>query len=51
MAAIEACKEALLVSRLVGDLGFTELSFLLCDSQSDLMVEWNPVFYAKMKHI
>ncbi|MCO5609164.1 hypothetical protein L7F22_063387 [Adiantum nelumboides] len=52
IAAGEACKEALWLARLVGDLGVTvEMPVLHCDSQSAIMLSKNPVFYAKKKHI
>lgn len=52
IAATEACKEALWLSRLVGDLGITsDIPFLHCDSQSAIQLAHNPVFHAKTKHI
>ena len=51
-AAAEACKEALWLARLVGDLGIrVEMPMLHCDSQSAIMLAKNPVFHAKTKHI
>ena len=50
VAATEVCKEDLWISLLVGDLGFTEIPVLHCDSQSVIMLAWNPVFQTKMKH-
>ena len=48
--ALEACKEALWLGCLVGDLGITcEMPFLHCDSQSAIMLAKNPVFHAKTK--
>ena len=38
VAATKACKEALWISRLVGDLGVTELPVLHCDNQSVIML-------------
>ena len=52
MAAIEACKEAVWLARLVRDLGSAiEMSTLHCDSQSAILLAKNPVFHAKTKHI
>ena len=52
IAAAEACKEALWLARLVGDLGIRlEMPMLHCDSQSAIMLAKNPVFHAKTKHI
>ncbi|MCO5547361.1 hypothetical protein L7F22_000810 [Adiantum nelumboides] len=52
MDAIEATKEALQLSRLVGDLGMAgDAPMLHCDSQSAIALEQNPVFHAKIKHI
>ena len=45
-AATKACKEALWISLLVGDLGITELPVLQCDSESAIVLSWNPVFHA-----
>ena len=48
----EACKEAIWLARLVGDLGISvEVPTLHCDSQSASMLAKNPVFHAKTKHI
>ena len=48
----EACKEAIWLARLVGDLGISvEVPTLHCDSQSAIMLAKNPVFHAKTKHI
>ena len=52
IAASEACKEAIWLARLVGDLGISvEVPTLHCDSQSAIMLAKNPVFHAKTKHI
>ena len=52
IAATEACKEAIWLSRLVGDLGFLgDIPSLHCDSQSAIMLAKNPVFHQKTKHI
>ena len=52
IAASEACKEAIWLTRLVRDLGITvEMPTLHCDSQSVIMLAKNPVFHAKTKHI
>ena len=52
VAATEACKEALWLSRLVGDLGsIKDVPLLHCDSQSAIHLARNPVFHAKTKHI
>ena len=52
IAASEACKEAIWLARLVGDLGISvEVPTLHCDSQSAIMLAKNQVFHAKTKHI
>ena len=52
IAVAEACKEALWLARLVGDLGIRlEMPMLHCDSQSAIMLAKNPVFHAKTKHV
>ena len=52
VAATEACKEDLWLSRLVGDLGCTNNSPLLhCNNESAIQLARNPVFHAKTKHI
>ena len=52
VAATEACKEAIWLSRLVGDLGISiEMPVLQCDSQSAIQLAKNPVFHAKTKHV
>ena len=52
MQQAEACKEALWLTRLVGDLGIRlEMPMLHCDSQSAIMLAKNPVFLAKKNHI
>ncbi|MCO5599310.1 hypothetical protein L7F22_053411 [Adiantum nelumboides] len=51
-AASEACKEAIWLTRLVGDLGIVrEIPVLHCDSQSAIQLARNPVFHAKTKHV
>ena len=52
VAASKACKEAIWLARLVGDLGISvEVPTLHCDSQSAIMLAKNSVFHAKTKHI
>ncbi|MCO5571898.1 hypothetical protein L7F22_025647 [Adiantum nelumboides] len=52
VAASEACKEAIWLTRLVGDLGIVrEILVLHCDSQSAIQLARNPVFHAKTKHV
>ncbi|MCO5606665.1 hypothetical protein L7F22_060854 [Adiantum nelumboides] len=52
IAASEACKEAIWLARVMGELGISiEVSTLHCDSQSAIMLAKNPVFHAKTKHI
>ena len=52
VVAIEACKEAIWLIRLVGDLGLgDDMPILHSDSQSAIMLVKNPVFHAKTKHI
>ena len=52
IAATEACKEAIWLSRLVADLGYTgDIPLLHCDSQSAIQLAKNPVFHAKTKHV
>ena len=52
IVASEACKEAIWLARLVGDLGISvEVPTLHCDSQSAIMLAKNPVFHAKTKQI
>ncbi|MCO5550233.1 hypothetical protein L7F22_003716 [Adiantum nelumboides] len=52
VAASEACKEAIWLTRLVGDLGIVrEIPVLHCDSHSAIQLAWNPVFHAKTKHV
>lgn len=52
VAASEACKEAIWLSRLVADLGIKEeMPVLHCDSQSAIQLAKNPVFHAKTKHV
>ena len=52
MAAVEAAKEALWLSWLVGDLGMAvDAPMLHSDSQSAIALAQNPVFHAKTNHI
>ena len=52
VAAIEACKKALWLGRLVADLGMTDVvPTLHSDSMSAIQLAKNPVFHAKTKHI
>ena len=52
VAATEACKEAIWLARLVGDLGMNvEMPVLHCDSQSAIQLAKNLVFHAKTKHV
>ncbi|MCO5574065.1 hypothetical protein L7F22_027842 [Adiantum nelumboides] len=52
VAALESCKEAIWLTRLVGDLGIVgEIRVLHCDSQSAIQLARNPVFHAKTKHV
>ncbi|MCO5559160.1 hypothetical protein L7F22_012753 [Adiantum nelumboides] len=52
VAASEACKEAIWLTRLVGDLGIVrEIPVLHCDSQSAIQLARNLVFHAKTKHV
>ena len=52
VAASEACKEAIWLTRLVGDFGLEQkLPVLHSDSQSAIALAQNPVFHAKTKHI
>ena len=52
VAATEACKEAIWLICLVGDLGLgDDMPILHSDSQSAIMLAKNPVFHAKTKHI
>ncbi|MCO5556229.1 hypothetical protein L7F22_009775 [Adiantum nelumboides] len=52
VAASEACKEAIGLTRLVGDLGIVrEIPVLHCDSQSAIQLARNLVFHAKTKHV
>ncbi|MCO5567121.1 hypothetical protein L7F22_020807 [Adiantum nelumboides] len=47
VAASESCKEAIWLTRLVGDLGIVgEIPMLHCDDQSAIQL-----FYAKTKHV
>ncbi|MCO5607397.1 hypothetical protein L7F22_061593 [Adiantum nelumboides] len=52
VAASKACKEAIWLTRLVGDLGIVrEIPVLHCDSQSAIQLARNRVFHAKTKHV
>jgi ATP-binding cassette subfamily B (MDR/TAP) protein 1 len=52
IAATEACKEAIWLTRLLGDLGVSDTAPILhCDSQSAIQLAKNPVFHARTKHI
>ena len=52
VATTKACKQALWLLRLVGDLGCTNDSPLLhCGNQSAIQLSQNPIFHAKTKHI
>ncbi|MCO5606494.1 hypothetical protein L7F22_060682 [Adiantum nelumboides] len=52
VAASDACKEAIWLIHLVGDLGIVgEVPVLHCDSQSAIQLARNPVFHAKTKHV
>ena len=52
VAASEACKEAIWLTRLVGEIGLKqELPVLHCDSQSAIALAKIPMFHAKTKHI
>ncbi|KAH7429742.1 hypothetical protein KP509_09G063700 [Ceratopteris richardii] len=52
VAASEACKEALWLSRLACDMGLPQhVRHLLSDSQSAIALAKNPVYHAKTKHI
>ena len=47
VAASEACKEAIWLSRLVGEVGLEQkIPVLQCDSQSAIALEKNPIFHA-----
>ncbi|MCO5583013.1 hypothetical protein L7F22_036919 [Adiantum nelumboides] len=52
VVASDACKEAIWLTHLVGDLGIVgEVPVLHCDSQSATQLARNPVFHAKTKHV
>ncbi|MCO5550458.1 hypothetical protein L7F22_003945 [Adiantum nelumboides] len=52
VATSESCKEAIWLTRLVGDLGIVgEIPVLHCDSQSAIQLARNPVFHSKTKHV
>jgi hypothetical protein len=52
MAAAEAAKEALWLTRLVRELGIQQVGVLLyCDDQSVIYLAKNQVYHARTKHI
>ena len=52
VVAIEACKEAIWLGRLVADLGIKiEMLELHCNSQSAIQLAKNPVFHTKARHV
>ena len=51
VSAIEACKEALWISHLMGDLCIIGLHVLHRDNHNVIMLAQNPVFHAKKNHI
>ncbi|MCO5556548.1 hypothetical protein L7F22_010098 [Adiantum nelumboides] len=52
VATSESSKEAIWLTRLVGDLGIVGgILVLHCDSQSAIQLAQNPVFHAKTKHV
>lgn len=52
VAASEACKEAIWLPRLMGDVGLEQKILVLhYDSQSAIALARSPVFHARMKHI
>ncbi|MCO5573620.1 hypothetical protein L7F22_027392 [Adiantum nelumboides] len=52
VAALEACKEAIWLGRLVTDLGIKEETPMLhCESQSAIQLARNPVYHSKTKHV
>ena len=51
VALSDACKEAIWLSRLVGDLGISHVPVINCDSQSAVALAKNPVFHSRTKHI
>ena len=52
MAAVEAAKEALWLTRLVRELGIQQVGVpLYCDSQSAIYLAKNQVYHARTKHI
>ena len=52
VAAMEACKEAIWLGKLVADLGIKiEMLELHCDSQSAIHLNKNSSFHSKSKHI
>ncbi|MCO5573090.1 hypothetical protein L7F22_026855 [Adiantum nelumboides] len=51
VAVSTGSKEAVWLSRLVGDLGIHQTPVLHCDNQSAIALAKNPVFHSKSKHI
>ena len=52
MAATQACKEAIWIQRLLGELGHKQQKITVyCDSQSALHIARNPAFHSRTKHI
>ena len=52
MAAIQACKEAIWIQRLLEKLGHKQQKIpVFCDSQSALHIARNPAFCSRTKHI
>ena len=52
VAMSEACKEAIWLARLVGELGLRQMMLVLhCDSQSAITLAKNLLFHERRKHI
>ena len=52
MAATETCKEAIWITRLIEELGYTQQKIhVYCDSQSALHIARNPSSHSRTKHI